>query len=85
MLCPICRSEDTQVKDSRLSEDGTSLFVAVANVQNVRRDSQPLKGFSFAKYLYLNVTGEKCPLAGKSWSVLLISRCASVLCMKMMW
>ena len=23
MLCPICRSEDTQVKDSRPSEDGT--------------------------------------------------------------
>lgn len=25
MLCPICRSEDTQVKDSRPSEDGTSI------------------------------------------------------------
>lgn len=25
MLCPICRSEDTQVKDSRSSEDGTSI------------------------------------------------------------
>ncbi len=25
MLCPICRSEDTQVKDSRPSEDGASI------------------------------------------------------------
>ena len=25
MLCPFCRSEDTQVKDSRPSEDGTSI------------------------------------------------------------
>ena len=25
MLCPFCRSEDTQVKDSRPSEDGTAI------------------------------------------------------------
>ena len=25
MLCPFCRSEDTQVKDSRPSEDGASI------------------------------------------------------------
>ena len=25
MLCPFCKSEDTQVKDSRPSEDGTAI------------------------------------------------------------
>ena len=65
MLCPICRSEDTQVK-IRALQRMAPLFAGADNVQSVKRALPLLSGYSCAKFLFLNGMAEKCRSAERS-------------------
>ena len=84
MLCPMCRSEDTQVKDSRPSEDGTSIR---------RRRQCGSCGARFTTFervqlreiSVLKRDGRKVPFNRESWNGPSILHYENVLLMKKMW
>ena len=67
MLCPICRSEDTQVKDCALQRMA-HLFAVAANAVNAKPFPQPLNGCSCGKSVKRD--GRKVPSAVKTGTFL---------------